>query len=733
MNGEPTTNAYADAGFQPQDLTAWALGEGDTLPEAARTAIEAAIEDPHVAADVEAIRAVAGRLAGDLAAEPAPALTAAQRAAVRAAFGRERAGAAGSSMEPSRSMGRRAFAERFATAGWWLFLSRKVAKAAVMLAVLTIGIWSIALLAVGPANEPMLQYLARSGPSAEVLSGSEARQRSASRSQAPGLPGLKLNSAESIVENTVNLNAILPTPETFDEIAGAVQSPDNNVDDDFDTEAYASVTDNPFKKVADEPLSTFSIDVDTASYANVRRFIRQMGQLPPPGAVRIEELVNYFDYDYTPPPPDGADPFAVDVEIAEAPWAPAHRLVRVGLKGREMAPEARPDGNFVFLVDVSGSMDDPSKLPLVQASLRMLVEALGPRDRVAIVVYAGASGLVLPPTGGDDRRAILDAIGRLAAGGSTNGGEGIELAYKVAQESFVRDGVNRVILATDGDFNVGLTSNDELVRLIEEKAKGGVFLTVLGYGMGNYKDATLEMLADKGNGNYGYIDTENEARRLLVAQLNGTLVTIAKDVKVQVEFNPARVAAYRLIGYENRVLSARDFNDDAKDAGEIGAGHTVTALYEVVPAGVPIDLPGVDPLRYQPPAPTAAVASGELMLLKLRYKAPDGIFSKLLEFPVVDGRRTLAEAGADFRFAASVAAFGMLLRQSPYSGAASWEMVRELAEPAVGADEGGLRREFVELARRASGLRREAPPSGGQPAPAYPMPMPSEPGSDGYP
>ncbi len=472
--------------------------------------------------------------------------------------------------------------------------------------------------------------------------------------------------------------------------------------DAFLTEAYDHVTDNPFHRVLDEPLSTFSIDVDTASYANTRRFITR-GSLPPAGAVRIEEMINYFDYDYSPP--SGDVPFATHVEIAGCPWAPDHRLVRVGLKGWELTRAQRPASNLVFLIDASGSMNSDNKLPLLKEAMKLLVEQLDERDRVSMVVYAGSSGLVLEATPGDQGQKIVAALDRLSAGGSTHGSAGIEQAYQVAREHFVDGGVNRVILATDGDFNVGTTNRSDLVDLIEDKARGGVFLTVLGFGMGNYKDATMENLADKGNGNYAYIDTSNEARKVLVEQMSGTLVTIAKDVKIQVEFNPTQAQAYRLIGYENRILAAEDFNDDTKDAGEIGAGHTVTALYEIVPVGVDLDLPGVDPLKYQSTTePSEASSSGELLNLKLRYKQPDGDTSTKLEFPVRDGGRSYAGATNDFKFAASVAMFGMLLRDSPHKGSSSFDAVLELADEGRGRDRHGYRAEFLQLAARAKDL-----------------------------
>ncbi len=453
----------------------------------------------------------------------------------------------------------------------------------------------------------------------------------------------------------------------------------------------------------------------------------QQGQLPPPAAVRIEELVNYFRYDY--PQPDGDVPFSVTTEVATCPWNTEHRLVRVGLKGREIPRDKRPVSNLVFLLDVSGSMQPANKLPLVREVMKLLVNELGENDRVAIVVYAGASGVVLPSTGGDQKSAILAAIEQLQAGGSTNGAGGIQQAYDLATENFIKGGTNRVILATDGDFNVGITDPGELVRLITDKTKSGVFLTTLGFGMGNLKDATLEQLADKGNGNYAYIDTMAEGRKVLVEELSGTLVTIAKDVKLQIEFNPSEVRSYRLIGYENRLLAAEDFNDDKKDAGEIGAGHTVTALYEIVPvkaANASNDAPAtsatagaeqrpdVDPLRYQKAATpkveqpkqelTDAAASGELLTLKLRYKQPDGDTSRLLEHPVKDSQRRYGEASADFKFAASVTGFGMILRGSPHRGDITIDAVGELAQEGVGSDESGYRKEFITLIEKAKAL-----------------------------
>ncbi len=467
-------------------------------------------------------------------------------------------------------------------------------------------------------------------------------------------------------------------------------------------EGYQPIEDNSFVRVKQEPLSTFSIDVDTASYANVRRFLNH-NALPPRDAVRIEELLNYFTYD--DPPPAGDDPFSVNIEVAGCPWNAEHRLARIGLMGKRIDNDQRPMSNLVFLLDVSGSMDQPNKLPLLKASLQKMVRHLGENDRVAIVVYAGASGLVLPSTSCARQSEILAALEQLRAGGSTNGGAGIQLAYDEAVKHFIEGGTNRVILATDGDFNVGLADRGELIRLIESKAKSGVFLSVLGFGMGNIKDGTLETLADKGNGHYAYIDSPREARKVLVDEMGATLVTIAKDVKIQVEFNPARVGAYRLIGYENRLLRNQDFNDDTKDAGEIGAGHHVTALYELVPPGKDHNVPATDPLEFQKPAaPGASEARGESLIVKLRYKPPTGDTSKLLKRGVVDEGYGYAEASDDLKFASAVAGFGMLLRGSPHKGTLTYAAVLELGSASEGKDPSGYRREFLDLVRKAKSL-----------------------------
>jgi Ca-activated chloride channel family protein len=474
------------------------------------------------------------------------------------------------------------------------------------------------------------------------------------------------------------------------------------------TASYAPIIDNPFRRVSQEPLSTFSSDVDTASYANLRRFINQ-NQLPPAAAVRIEEMVNYFNYDYAQP--SGKDPIGAAMEIASAPWNPSHRLVRIGIKARDIDTRRRPPSNLVFLIDVSGSMQPPERLPLIKNGLKMLAGSLTENDHVSIVVYAGASGVVLPSTSGNRKDIINAALDRLEAGGSTNGGAGIQLAYQIAMNSFITGGTNRVILATDGDFNVGVTNQTQLTRLIQESAKSGVFLSVLGVGTDNLKDSTMERLADTGNGNYAYLDSLNEAYKVLVEQMSGTLVTVAKDVKLQVEFNPAVVEAYRLIGYENRLLANADFNNDRKDAGDMGAGHTVTALYEIVPKGGAIPGPDVDPLKYQTPAQAPAPAaqarngSTETLTLKIRYKDPDGTESKLLSLPLTDREGTFSKASADFRFAASVAEFGMILRDSPYRGKASVGEVIENAQASKGSDRNGYRQEFIGLVQRARQLR----------------------------
>lgn len=467
------------------------------------------------------------------------------------------------------------------------------------------------------------------------------------------------------------------------------------------TEDYDHITENSFLKVSDNPLSTFSIDVDAASYSNVRRYLNQ-GELPPTGAVRIEEMINYFQYDY--PQPSNDQPFSINTEISDAPWNNKHKLVLVGLQGKKIPTQSLPPSNLVFLVDVSGSMDEANKLPLVRSSMKMLVDQLREEDHVSIVVYAGAAGLVLKPTSGQNKTRIKEAIDNLEAGGSTAGGAGIKLAYKVAKEHFIEAGNNRVILCTDGDFNVGESSNDAMERLIEKERKSGIFLTVLGYGMGNYKDNKMQILADKGNGNHAYIDGIMEAKKVLVNEFGGTLFTIAKDVKLQVEFNPAKVQAYRLIGYENRMLAKEDFNDDEKDAGELGSGHTVTALYEVIPVGVKSAfLKNVDPLKYQSNETplTRSSQTDEIMTVKFRYKAPAASASKLIEHPLKDNQLPIHKTSDNYRFAAAVAEFGLLLRNSSYKSDANYDQVIRLATRAKGTDREGYRAEFIRLVESA--------------------------------
>jgi Ca-activated chloride channel homolog len=471
--------------------------------------------------------------------------------------------------------------------------------------------------------------------------------------------------------------------------------------DSFNTEAYDRIDENPFRSPRVAPFSTFSVDVDRASYSNVRRFLNQ-GALPPRDAVRIEELVNYFPY-ADPAPSSREVPLRITTEVAAAPWNTRHDLVRIALRARDVDMRRAPASNLVFLVDVSGSMFGPGRLPLVKQSLALLVNELREEDHVAIVVYAGNAGLVLPSTPGSDKQRILAALDGLEAGGSTAGGAGIRLAYDVARQNFIRGGNNRVILCTDGDFNVGASSDGALVELIEQRRAEGAFLTILGFGMGNLKDSKMEKLADAGNGNYGYIDDLLEARKTLVNEMGGTLVTVAKDVKLQVEFNPARVQAYRLLGYEDRLLRDEDFANDAKDAGEIGAGHTVTALYEIVRAGEALDvaLPKASALRYQRTDGIASSSSNELLHVAMRYKAPDGERSMLVTQPVADRRSSPSES---MRFASAVAGFGMLLRNSSNAGSLTWSDVVALARGARGSDRDGYRADFVKLAERAEML-----------------------------
>lgn len=472
----------------------------------------------------------------------------------------------------------------------------------------------------------------------------------------------------------------------------------------FNREGYSAINENPFLTVSQNPLSTFSIDVDAASYSNIRRFINR-SQLPPIDAVRLEEMINYFAYEY--PQPTGDSPISITSEVSEAPWNRNNRLVQIGLQGRPMSKDGLPPSNLVFLIDVSGSMSYPDKLPLLKSAFRMLVNELRPEDRVAIVVYAGAAGMVLPSTSSSHKSQILDVLDHLSAGGSTAGGAGINLAYDIAHDHFIKDGNNRVILATDGDFNVGVSSDAELIRLIESKRKKRIYLTVLGFGTGNLQDAKMEQLADKGNGNYAYIDNVREARKVLVNEMGGTLHTIAKDVKIQIEFNPAQVQAYRLIGYENRMLAKEDFNDDRKDAGELGAGHSVTALYEVVPReGSAPSSTTVDPLKYQHTEINEdAFSSAEMMTVKMRFKRPDADESEAVELLVSDREIDLESTTQNFRFASAVAEFGLLLRKSDHRANATYGQVLDLARSASGSDEFGYRAEFIRMVETGELLR----------------------------
>ncbi|MEW4565328.1 VWA domain-containing protein [Bremerella sp. JC770] len=474
---------------------------------------------------------------------------------------------------------------------------------------------------------------------------------------------------------------------------------------------FEPIEENNYIAVADQPLSTFSIDVDTASYSKIRSYLSQFGSLPPRDAVRVEELVNYFTYDYATPTDE--HPFAANVEVASCPWNPTHRLVRVGIKGKEVDTEDRPASNLVFLLDVSGSMNNANKLPLLKKGMKMLVDQLGENDKVSIVVYAGAAGMVLEPTYGYEKAKILAALDRLQAGGSTNGGQGIKLAYKTATENFIQGGTNRVILCTDGDFNVGETSTGGLVGMAAAQAKKNIYLSVMGFGIGNHNDSMLEQLSNKANGNYSFIDNEKEAKKVLVEQMSGTLLTIAKDVKIQIEFNPKKVASYRLVGYENRLLAAQDFNDDKKDAGEIGAGHTVTAFYEIVPATGDGDTevaavdPKVDELKYQTkPETTEAADTNELMTLKLRYKQPEEDVSTLMTYPVVDAGQQFNQATGDFQFASAVAMFGLKLRGSNFHKETNFAEIEELVASNVDGPGSSYREEFLDMIRQVERLQK---------------------------
>jgi len=690
-------------------LTAYALGE---LDESERAALEAEMAgDESAQAELDGLRGFAANLEEHLAREVADGLGATELRAEQRAVIEERLDGETAALGQAPAAGR---VHRMRTRDWG-------AVAATL--VIAVGGYAIyrtqGLADSAPTRDASLvgtEQLADGGAaprSSSATPGDPSAQRFAGRDGTTASPPAAANKVlgpksersrralgyadASGLEEAEVVELALGEPVLMDQEvgleAGRVEG---------NREAYQRIYENSFLSPRTAPLSTFSIDVDTASYSNVRRMIED-GYLPNPDAVRIEELINYFPYDY--PTPEGEHPFSVNVEVGSAPWRPQHRLVRVGLKGVETLPEERRASNLVFLMDVSGSMNNEDKLPLLKQALHLLVQELDERDTVSIVVYAGASGLALPATRCDNSVAVHMALERLKAGGSTNGGAGIELAYRVAQDNFIEGGINRVILATDGDFNVGLSDDGSLVRLIEEKAETGVFLSVLGFGTGNLQDTKMELLADKGNGNYAYIDSVFEARKVLVDQMGATLETIAKDVKIQVEFNPAEVQAYRLIGYENRLLAAEDFNDDTKDAGEIGAGHCVTALYEVVPHGVELEIPGVDPLRYQTEGQVAGSAlGGELLNLKLRYKRPEGATSTLLETPVVDTQADFQELSGETRFAAAVAGFGMILRDSKYKGDLTIEQVSRWARESAGEDVGGYRAQFIGLVGKVQQL-----------------------------
>ena len=471
----------------------------------------------------------------------------------------------------------------------------------------------------------------------------------------------------------------------------------------FNTAEYSKINDNEFKEAKKNPLSTFSIDVDKASYSNIRRFITQ-GSLPPADAVRVEEMINYFPYTY--PQPENNEPFSITTEYTECPWNSHHNLIHIGLQGKQIKLDKMPPNNLVFLIDVSGSMDEPDRLPLIKSSLRLLAEQMRPEDKVSIVVYAGNAGLVLPPTSGSHKDRIIDALDKLEAGGSTAGGAGIELAYKICKENILPNGNNRVILATDGDFNVGVSSDGELVRMIEKKREDGIFLSVLGVGNDNYKDAKMLQLADKGNGNYNYIDNLLEAKKLLVKEMGGTLLTIAKDVKIQIEFNPAKVKAYRLVGYEKRLLNNEDFNDDKKDAGELGSGHTVTAMYEIIPAGSDEEVASIDPLKYQTPVTPSNSFGDDVMTIKFRYKEPKESTSKLITKVLLDKKTSFEAASENIKFSSAVAEFGMLLRDSKFKGNATYKNSMALAKESKGKDDDGYRAEFIQLVEKAELLKK---------------------------
>ncbi len=699
-------------------LTAFVLDQLDE-PEKSDVALAIA-SSPEAQKEVDEIRNIGGALRTEFAAE------------LEGTYG-----------EPAADVTKRRSGDRHSLSDihddpWFWYTAGRLAIAAILAVFAVIGgvvLWTSG----GNRDAVIVDHFASGDPlslsqptPADVQGELSLNEEPAEKPAVPAAPpvsiaergGVAAARTKSAIAGLANSGVIAPATEfdrtdRYDEI--------RRPGGEFNTATYDHIEENPFLDATSNPLSTFSIDVDTASYSNVRRFINE-GALPPKDTVRIEELINYFTYDY--PQPNDDKPFTVQADVSGCPWEASHRLVRIGLKGKEIAADKRGASNLVFLLDVSGSMMPPERLPLVKQAMRLLTEKLTENDRVAIVVYAGSSGMVLPSTTGDHKEQILDALENLQAGGSMNGAEGIQLAYSVAQKNFIKGGINRVILATDGDFNVGVTSQGDLIRLIQEKAKDGVFLSVLGVGTDNLKDSTMQKLADKGNGNYAYLDSIDEARKVLVQQMNGTLVTIAKDVKIQVEFNPASVQSYRLIGYEKRMLRKEDFNNDTVDAGEIGAGHTVTALYEVVPVGVAVNpatsVPPVDRLKCgtneagkangaaaRDNASSARTGSyngashnSEMMTVKLRYKKPDGDKSELLERVVKDSDSGFAKASPDFKFAAAVAEFGMLLRDSEHKGNVSLGAVLEWAQEAKGADSNGYRQGFIDLVRKAQTLSK---------------------------
>lgn len=672
--------------------TAFAL---DELSAEERAALEAQLgQDPDLLAEIDAIQALAGQLQGELAQEPCPELDELSRARIERRARGEASGRAPALEErpsrlhlpPPRWLGAAA-AVGLAVAGLGLMQTRSAPPRAADEAIRGDGALThrhSAIASWGPSRlgEPAQDPAATLAELKAAERGALARLGPAGEGRYSSREGLPARGTANVDLAAVEQQGRLPTFT----LAGRPGDP-----------RHQAPPENPFRTVAASPLSTFGSDVDTAGYAAVRNYLRRHTK-PPLSAVRLEELVNYFDYGDAPPAENSDTPFAVTSELATCPWQPKHQLLRVAVKGQEIEREARPPSNLVFLLDVSGSMSAPNKLPLLKRAFAQLVEQLDERDRVAIVVYAGASGVVLPSTSGDHRERILGALDRLQAGGGTNGAGGIELAYQVAVGGFVEGGANRVILATDGDFNIGASSSAALDALIRAKAKSGVFLSVLGFGM-NPADHRLEQLADKGNGSYAFIDSDREAHKVLVEQMSGTLLTIAKDLKLQVEFNPARVASYRLLGYENRVMAARDFNDDAKDAGDVGAGHTVTAFYELVPA---LGQAGeVDPLQFQRPTGAQALAA-----VKVRFKRPEAEQSELRRFALPGQPRRYAEASEAFRFGSAVLTFGLVLRESEHKGQASLPLARELAQGALGADPQGRRAELVELIDRAARVLR---------------------------